>query len=64
MEDHEMKPWFKSKTIWANVGIFFGSVAGYLGQGISLETAILLGLASALGIGLRTITDAPLGTPE
>ena len=63
-----MKPWFKSKTIWFNSGIFFSALAAALigeAQAGRLPTSVqgltwLMVAHSALNILLRGVTTQPL----
>lgn len=47
MTNSGMKPWWKSKTIWAALGVFIVTIAPELGIGISSDDAS--GIGGALG---------------
>jgi hypothetical protein len=60
-----MKPWYKSKTVWANVFTLISSgalVLTPLQEFIpSINYAIALSVVALGNIGLRLITTGPVG---
>lgn len=57
-----MKPWYQSKTIWANVIIFLLLFFGYLGHDpLYTNYAVQINMTiAALNIALRIITTEKL----
>lgn len=70
-EPTSKKPWYKSATIWTNIGVFAASVVPLLstqlgdiiGVDAALRIAAVLGLANAiLQVGIRVfLTTGPIG---
>jgi hypothetical protein len=64
------KPWYKSATIWSNIGVFFASVVplistqlgDIIGVDRALQIAAILGLCNAvLQVGIRVfLTNKPI----
>lgn len=65
------KPWYRSATIWTNIGVFAASVVPLLstqlgdiiGVDRALQIAAVLGLGNAvLQVGIRVfLTSGPIG---
>ncbi len=51
---------FKSKTLWANLSLILGAVAGYFTGTADLNTSIALVAPAILNFVLRLITKQPL----
>ncbi len=64
----ENKPWYTSKTLWANIlaGIATLSVAFGFDLGLTPETQVTIigGFMAVLNIVLRLVTNQPIGTPS
>ena len=57
----EKKPWYKSKTLWFNIGMFIITLAESL-AGANVISGKEAAIATAVGNGiLRLITKQPIG---
>jgi hypothetical protein len=63
----ESKPWYASKTIWANVIAFAATLATVFGLDLPFELTaevqaeIVAAVMAMVNIVLRFVTDTPIG---
>jgi hypothetical protein len=61
----DTKPWYASKTIWANVVAFIATMAAVFGADFGLtpevQAEIVAAVMAVVNIGLRFITIKPVG---
>ncbi|GAB6036157.1 hypothetical protein JCM15519_07160 [Fundidesulfovibrio butyratiphilus] len=57
----ESKSWWKSKTLWTNVGAVIGAAGLAAVSTITPTTAVGVAGLAALNVVLRAITGQPLG---
>ena len=59
------KPWYASKTLWANIIAGAVTVAGALGLNLGLDSAaqaeLVAGVMVVVNIVLRLVTSQPIG---
>ncbi len=55
------KPWYLSRTLWANVGAVLGAAGLAAVSTITPTTAVGVAGLAALNVVLRAITGQPLG---
>lgn len=60
-----MKPWYTSKTIWANLIAAVVTIAGVFGLDLGLDEAaqaqLVGGVMVVVNIVLRLVTNTPIG---
>lgn len=66
----DSKPWYASKTIWANILAFAATVATVLGVDLPFELTpetqaeIVAAIMAVVNIALRFVTTTPIGGDE
>lgn len=61
-----MKPWYASKTLWANLIAFAAAVAAGFGLDLGLDAetqgSLVVGIMAVVNIVLRLMTKTAIGT--
>lgn len=60
-----MKRWYQSRTLWANLIAGAVTIAGVFGVDVGLgaeeQAQLVAGILIVVNIGLRLVTDKPIG---
>ena len=59
MTDIVSTPWYKSRTIWVNIGLILAAGVTAFVQGYDWRQSVLAAIG-VLGIALRSVTDTAL----